>query len=218
MKFTDCPFVSICPGLSQRVERFLGFIGKRYPNPSCALIHKNPYELLCATILSAQCTDKQVNKVTPFLFKEYPNPEALSEADMLRVEEIIKSTGFYHNKAKSLVHMAKAVIERHRGEIPNTLTDLEKLPGVGRKTANVLLGNAFGIPAMVVDTHVLRISNKLSFADSLDPFKVETELVKLVNKSRWTDFSHQVILLGRELCTARSPHCEVCLPELSRVV
>jgi endonuclease-3 len=211
MKFSECPFVSTCPNISTRMERFLDFIGNRYPAPSCALIHKNPYELLCATILSAQCTDKQVNKVTPSLFAKYPDASSLSEADMVKVEEIIKSTGFYHNKAKSLVLMARTVVERHGGVIPAALHDLEKLPGVGRKTANVLLGNAFNTPAVVVDTHVLRISNKLSFADTLDPFKVEMVLVKLVDENRWTDFSHQVILLGRELCTARSPRCESCL-------
>jgi endonuclease-3 len=211
MKYSECPFVSVCTDLALRVERFLNFIERRYPSPSCALIHLNPYELLCATILSAQCTDKQVNKVTPALFAAYPTPASLAEAVLSHVEELIKSTGFYHNKAKSLVAMAKKVTEEHGGEIPRTIEELEKLPGVGRKTANVVLGNAFDTPAMVVDTHVLRISNKLGFADSLDPYKVETELVKLIDRSRWVDFSHQVILLGRELCTARNPRCESCL-------
>jgi endonuclease-3 len=211
MKYTECPYVALCPEISPRVERFLEFIGSRYPDPACALIHLNPFELLCATILSAQCTDKQVNKVTPALFAEYPTPERLAKGDISKVEELIKSTGFYHNKAKSLISMADMVMKKHAGVIPNSLEELEKLPGVGRKTANVLLGNAFSVPAMVVDTHVLRISNKLAFADTLDPYKVELALVKLIDKSRWVDFSHQVILLGRDLCPARSPRCESCL-------
>ncbi|MDR2105256.1 MAG: endonuclease III [Deferribacteraceae bacterium] len=214
MKFSECPSVAICPNLSKRVENFLAFIEKRYPSPTCALIHKNPYELLCATILSAQCTDKQVNKTTPNLFKQYPSPKALSEADITHIEQIVRSTGFYRNKAKALVNMAKAVIERHGGAIPDTLADLEKLPGVGRKTANVLLGNVFNTHALVVDTHVIRITNKLAFVDTLDPLKAELELMKIIDKERWTNFSHQVIFLGRDLCSARSPRCDICLPEL----
>lgn len=210
MTNVECPSVKIIKNKRERVKLFISFLNERYPEPRCELIYNDAFQLTAATILSAQCTDKQVNKVTPLLFEKYPTPEKMAQADIRELEEVIRSTGFYKNKAKNLIGMASAVVLHHNSVVPNTMEELTKLPGVGRKTANVVLGNAYRIPGMVVDTHVLRISNRLGFTKNNDPVKVEKDLEKLVPQKGWVDFSHQVILLGRDLCPARKPHCDRC--------
>lgn len=183
-----------------------------YPDAHCALDHRNPYELTAATILSAQCTDERVNMVTPNLFQRFPDPESLAGARLEEVEEIIRSTGFFRNKAKNLVGMAEAVVERHGGEIPRTMEELKSLPGVGRKTANVVLGNAFGIDeGVVVDTHVQRLSTRLGFTRASSAERIEDDLVALFPRERWTMLSHLLIFHGRQVCVARKPRCGQCL-------
>jgi len=187
-------------------------LAKEYPDAHCELDYRTPLELLCATILSAQCTDKRVNMVTPTLFARYPSASALSEAKPEELEEIIKSTGFFRNKTKSLLGMSAAVVEKHRGEVPRTMAELVKLPGVGRKTANVVLGNAFGIDeGVVVDTHVNRLSNRLALTRESDPVKIEQDLMTLYPKDQWTMLSHLLISHGREVCDAKRPECERCV-------
>jgi len=181
-----------------------------HPDAHCALHHRGAYQLLCATILSAQCTDKMVNTVTPALFERYPDAAALADAVPDELEEVIRSTGFYRSKARSLVGMAGAVVERHRGQIPKTMDELVKLPGVGRKTANVILGNAFDTPGLVVDTHVGRIALRLGLTSETDPVKVEQALCELIEPKDWTQFSHAMIFHGRRICLARNPKCDQC--------
>ena len=184
----------------------------RYPDAHCALDFTNAYELLCATILSAQCTDKRVNMVTPALFARYPDARSLAAARQEDVEELIKSTGFFRNKAKSLIGMATAVVERHAGEVPADMGALVVLPGVGRKTANVILGNAFGRnDGIVVDTHVTRLSNRLALANGTDAVKIERALLPLFPQERWTMLSHLLIEHGRQICDARKPRCGECV-------
>jgi len=183
-----------------------------YPDAHCALDFTNAFELLCATILSAQCTDKRVNMVTPALFKRYPDPQALAEADQGEVEEIIRTTGFFRNKAKSLIGMANGVVRAHGGEVPAEMDALVKLPGVGRKTANVILGNAFGRnDGIVVDTHVTRVTNRLGLASGTDAVKIELELIPLFPQEYWTMISHLFIEHGRQVCVARAPRCGECV-------
>ena len=190
------------------LERLL----ERYPDAHCALDFTNPFELLCATILSAQCTDKRVNMVTPALFARYPDAPSLAAARQEDVEEIIKSTGFFRNKAKSLIGMATALVERHGGEVPADMESLVVLPGVGRKTANVILGNAFGRnDGIVVDTHVTRLSNRLALANGTDAVKIERALLPLFPQERWTMLSHLLIEHGRQVCDAKKPRCGDCL-------
>ena len=197
--------------IKQRTHKIVGRLSREFPDAHCALDHRNAFELVAATILSAQCTDARVNVVTPVLFKAFPSPKALAEADQTTVEEIIKSTGFFRNKAKSLVGMARAVVERHGGQIPDTMDELVKLPGVGRKTANVVLGNAFGKnEGIVVDTHVQRISGLLKLTREKTPEKIELALMPLVPRPKWTVFSHLLILHGRKTCIARRPLCGEC--------
>jgi endonuclease-3 len=205
-----CPLVKLLPNKTKRVQYIVDKLRDLYPDPECALTHLNPFELICATILSAQCTDAQVNKVTPALFDKYPDAKSLAEADIGDVEVLVKSTGFYKNKAKNLVNMAIVLMENHDGKVPDTLEELIRLPGVGRKTANVVLGNAFGTAGMVVDTHVTRLSNRFAFVDTEDAVKIEFELMKIIPKKYWVDFSHQLIFLGREYCVARKPKCDGC--------
>lgn len=194
-----------------RADEIYGILFQQHPDAHCELDHEGPYQLLVATILSAQCTDKRVNMVTPALFEAYPNAEALAAARQEDVEELIRSTGFFRSKAKSLIGMATAVVERHGGEIPSTMDELVKLPGVGRKTANVVLGNAFNInDGVVVDTHVGRIAARLGFTKETDPVKIEQDLMKLFPRERWTLLSHLMIFHGRRICVARRPKCEVC--------
>jgi len=184
----------------------------RYPDAHCALDFRDAFELLCATILSAQCTDKRVNMVTPSLFARYPNANALAAARPEDVEEIIKSTGFFRSKSKSLVGMATALVERHGGEVPADMDALILLPGVGRKTANVILGNAFGRnDCIVVDTHVTRLSNRLGLTTDTDAVKIEQALLPLFPQERWTILSHLLIDHGRQVCDARKPQCGECV-------
>lgn len=195
----------------QRVQRILRSLSKAYPVALCALNHTSPFQLLVATILSAQCTDERVNIVTPALFDRYPTARDLSQADQEQLEELVRSTGFYRNKAKNLIGMAKAVVEQHGGELPRTLPELVALPGVGRKTANVLLGTAFGIPSgIVVDTHVARISYLLGLTASKNAEQIERDLMELVPEKEWINFSHRLIHHGRRICIARRPKCLEC--------
>lgn len=184
---------------------------RAYPDAKCALDFTSPYQLLVATILSAQCTDKRVNMVTPALFARYPDAAALAAAKQEDVEELIKSTGFFRNKAKSLIGMAAALVERHGGAVPAEMDALVVLPGVGRKTANVILGNAFGKnEGIVVDTHVTRLSNRLALTGESDAVKIEQALVPLFPRERWTMLSHLLIEHGRQVCDARVPKCGAC--------
>lgn len=182
-----------------------------YPDAHCALHHANAYQLLVATILSAQCTDARVNMVTPALFARFPDAHALADADPAELEEMIRSTGFFRSKTKSLLGMAGAVVERHGGEIPDEMDALTKLPGVGRKTANVILGNAFAKnEGVVVDTHVTRLSNRLGFTTQQDPVKIEQDLIRQFPREQWTLLSHLLIDHGRAICVARAPKCPQC--------
>jgi endonuclease-3 len=193
------------------VSDLLTRLASTYPNATCALNHRNAFELLVATILSAQCTDKRVNIVTPELFASYPTAAALAEADQADIERIIQSTGFFRSKAKNLIGMAQALVERHGGDVPRDMDALTKLPGVGRKTANVVLGNVFGVnEGVVVDTHVGRLSRRLGLTRHEDPLKVEQDLIPLFPRERWTMLAHYLIEHGRAVCDARKPRCGDC--------
>lgn len=181
-----------------------------YPEAHCALLHQNPWQLLVATILSAQCTDVRVNQVTPRLFKRFPDPASLADAKVAEVEELIRSTGFFRNKAKNLIGCAEALVGSHQGLVPKDLQDLVALPGVGRKTANVVLGNAFEVPGMVVDTHVNRISRRLGWTSARTPERVEEQLCALLPAERWTQAAHVLIFHGRQCCRAQTAWCSVC--------
>ena len=184
-----------------------------YPEALCELSHRNPFELLAATILSAQTTDARVNMVTPVLFENYPDPPTLAQADPHDVEEIIRSTGFYQNKTKSLIGMASALVLRFHGEVPQSLADLVTLPGVGRKTANVVRSVAFGLPGLPVDTHVGRLTQKLGLTQHQDPVKIEMELGSYLSPKDWGPFSLRTILHGRRVCDAKKPLCTACALE-----
>jgi endonuclease-3 len=195
----------------ERAAEVVRLLAAEYPEAACALVHRGPFQLLVATILSAQCTDARVNMVTPDLFQRWPDARALAAAEQEDVEEVVRSTGFYRNKAKNLIGMARALVERHDGEVPPDMDALTPLPGVARKTANVVLGTAFGRnEGVVVDTHVHRISHRLGLSVHHDPNKVERELMDLLPRDGWTDFSHRVILHGRRICGARKPRCGDC--------
>jgi len=183
----------------------------KYPEPGLALHYGNPLELLIAVILSAQCTDARVNEVTAALFRKYKKARDYAAADPAVLEEEIRSTGFYKNKTRSVIACCRKLVADFHGEVPHTLEELTTLPGVGRKTANMVLGNAFGMPSISVDTHVLRVSNRLGLAHSDDPVKVEAELMRQVAKDRWTAFGNAMILHGRETCIARKPRCPECV-------
>jgi endonuclease-3 len=196
---------------TQRLPRLLAALKKLYPNSGCSLKHDGPYQLLVATILSAQCTDQRVNQVTPALFARYPTAGGLAAARPEELEGLIQSTGFYRNKAKSLLGMATALVERHGGKVPAEMEDLVQLPGVGRKTANVVLGNAFGQnEGIVVDTHVARLSQRLGLTRHSDPVKIEQDLMALVPREDWTLWAHLLIDHGRKVCQARRPRCGEC--------
>jgi endonuclease III len=186
-------------------------LGDEYPDARCELDHRNPYELLAATILSAQCTDARVNMVTPALFARYPAPEDLAAADPEDVEELVHSTGFYKNKTRSLIGMAQALVERHGGEVPGAMRELVRVPGVGRKTANVVRSVALGLPGLPVDTHVLRLSARLGLTTETDPVKVEHVLNPMIPASERGRFSLLLILHGRRVCVARRPRCHDCV-------
>ena len=194
-----------------RIAAILKALDEAYPNAECALTHRSPWELLVATILSAQCTDVRVNMVTPELFRRFPTPQKMAKATLPELEALIRTTGFYHNKAKSIQGAARKVVEEFGGQVPQTLTELITLPGVARKTANVVLGVCFGkAEGVVVDTHVFRISRRLGLAKGNTPEKVEQELMKILPKIRWIGFSHQIIDHGRQVCEARKPKCDRC--------
>ncbi len=185
---------------------------RAYPEAHCELDHETPLQLLMATILSAQCTDRRVNMVTPLLFQTFPTAAALADAPREKLEEIIKSTGFFRNKAKSLIGLGKALVERHNGEVPDTMAALVQLPGVGRKTANVILGNAFRKnEGVVVDTHVGRLSLRLGLSKEKDPVKLEQDLMPLFPREDWALLAHVLIFHGRRVCDARAPKCEICV-------
>jgi endonuclease-3 len=195
----------------ERVRPIIRKLKRRYPKAICSLEHRDPLQLLVATILSAQCTDERVNIVTKTLFREYKTARDYADADPEVLAEQIKSTGFFRNKTKSIIGMAQSLVAEHGGEVPRTMEELVRLPGVGRKTANVVLGNAFGInEGVVVDTHVKRISNRLAFTKRKEPDKIELDLMDLVPRSEWTLFPHLMIHHGRATCQARKPKCEVC--------
>ncbi|HYV36413.1 MAG TPA: endonuclease III [Gemmataceae bacterium] len=196
--------------LQQRTSKILKALAKLYPDAHCALHYNNPLQLLVATILSAQCTDTRVNMVTPALFKRYPNAAAFANADQGELEKAIQSTGFFRNKARSIKACCQALVEKHGGDVPGTLDQLIPLSGIGRKTANVILGNAFGVPGITVDTHVGRLSRRLKLTKEEDAVKVEFGLMKLVPKKDWTMFSHRLIFHGRQVCFARKPACSKC--------
>jgi endonuclease-3 len=196
----------------QRAPEILARLRVAYPEARCALEHRNAFELLCATILSAQCTDARVNLVTPTLFAAYPTPEALGRARPEDVEAIIKSTGFFRNKTRSLIGMAQALVADHGGEVPRTMEQLRVLPGVGRKTANVILGNAFALnEGITVDTHVARLSRLLGLTGHDDPTKIEHDLMPLFPRDAWGLLSHLLIFHGRQVCIARRPRCGECV-------
>jgi endonuclease-3 len=195
-----------------RAPEILTRLRAAYPDARCALDHRGAFELLCATILSAQCTDVRVNLVTPVLFGRYPTPEALARAKQADVEDIIRSTGFFRNKARSLIGMAQALVADHGGEVPRTMEQLRSLPGVGRKTANVILGNAYGInEGITVDTHVTRLSRLLGLTRHADPVKIEQDLMALFPQDQWALLSHLLIFHGRQICVARRPRCQDCV-------
>ena len=183
---------------------------KEYPNVKCELDFKTPYQLLVATVLSAQCTDKRVNEVTPELFKKFGTPLKMSSAKQKDIERIIKSAGFFRVKAKNIKGLSKEIVNEYKGKVPNNLDDLVKLPGVGRKTANVVLGHAFGIPGITVDTHFGRLSRRFGWTNSMNPVKVEFEVQKLIPEKEWTNLSQRLIWHGRRICTARKPKCGIC--------
>ncbi len=194
-----------------RVAEILGRLEGMYPGATCALRHQSPWQLLVATILSAQCTDKRVNEVTPGLFEKYPTPRDFAAVRPETLANDIRSTGFFNNKAKSLVGAAKKVVSEFGGEVPRSMEEMLTIPGVARKTANVVLGTAYGIPSgIVVDTHVQRIAGRLDLTGNTDPVKIEQDLMKIVPKEKWILFSHEVILHGRALCQARTPKCAEC--------
>jgi endonuclease-3 len=196
----------------ERAAAIFTLLEAEYPEAHCELDYQDPYQLAVATILSAQTTDERVNQVTPTLFDRYPDPTALANASQPDVEEIIRTTGFFRNKAKNVIGFARAVVAEHAGQVPRTMAELAALPGVGRKTANVILGNAFGIDeGVVVDTHVNRLSNRLRFTSEETPEKIEQDLMALFPKERWTLLAHLLIWHGRRVCDARRPRCEACV-------
>ncbi|MEE1245805.1 MAG: endonuclease III [Acutalibacteraceae bacterium] len=194
----------------QRAISAVEALKKEYPEAICSLNYSDEFQLLAATRLSAQCTDARVNIVTPALFKKYPTVEAFAEAEVADVEELIRSCGFYRTKAKDLVEMAKKIISDFGGKVPDNIEDLTSLPGVGRKTANLICGDIFGKPAVVADTHLIRISNLLGLVETKDPFKVEMQLKELLPAEESNDFCHRCVLHGRAVCIARRPDCENC--------
>ncbi len=194
-----------------RLTAILTALDQLYPHATCALDHRNAWELLVATILSAQCTDERVNMVTPQLFARFPSPEAMAKADVAEVAEIVRSTGFFNNKAKNIVGAAKRIVSDFGGEVPRDMEKLLTVPGAARKTANVVLGTAFGIPSgVVVDTHVTRIAQRLELTREKTPEKIEQDLMRILPRERWILFSHQVIHFGRDICKARKPECGRC--------
>ncbi len=198
------------PATRDRMARILRTLAGATPTSQVELVHRTPFELLVATILSAQSTDAMVNRVTPTLFQRYREPADFARAPVARLERLIRPTGFYRAKARNLIACARALLARFQGIVPRTMDELVSLPGVGRKTANVVLGNAFAVPAVVVDTHVRRVANRLGFTASTDPDRIEQDLQHLIPRRQWTTGSQALLLHGRYVCTARAPHCDRC--------
>jgi len=196
--------------MEKRVKKIIQVLGKEYPDARTALHFKNPLELLVATVLSAQCTDARVNKVTESLFKKYHTAQDYAQADLQELEGDVRPTGFYRNKAKAIKGFCTALVKRFEGQVPSNLEDLVSLPGIGRKTANLVLGEAFGTPGIVVDTHVLRLAGRIGLTEQSDPTNAEFDLMKIVPRNEWTRFSNLLILHGRAVCTSRSPHHGEC--------
>jgi len=196
--------------LKKRTDKIRKILRTIYPDVKTPLRHQSPFQLLVATILSAQCTDKQVNRVTGVLFEHLKTPADFAGTPLKTLEKYIHSTGFYHNKAKNIKNCSQKILDSHNGRVPQSLQELVKLPGVGRKTANVVLGSAFNTPGMVVDTHVARISGRLGLTENKDAVKIEFDLMKIVPQRAWSDFSLQLVFFGRETCSARSPKCPTC--------
>jgi endonuclease-3 len=200
------------PDLKKRAAEVNKRLDKAYPDARVELDFTNPFELLIATILAAQSTDVRVNIVTKSLFRKYPNPQAFANASQVEMETDVKQTGFFRNKAKAVIACSKAIVEKHGGEVPRTIEELVELPGVGRKTANVVLGNAMGIEAgIIVDTHVTRLSGRLGVTKHVDPVEIEQDLMKVVPRGEWTKFANRLILHGRRICVARKPLCDQCV-------
>jgi endonuclease-3 len=196
--------------LRKRARKIVSLLRKRYPNAMTALRFSAPHELLVATVLAAQCTDKKVNEVTSNLFSRYKSPYDFARARRSTLENAIKPTGFFRNKARSIIELSKDLVEKHDGEVPDTMEDLVDLRGVGRKTANVVLAGAFGKPGVIVDTHMIRVANRLGLTDKKDPTRIEFELMGILPKRVWGQFSFMIVLHGREVCRARSPLCHIC--------
>lgn len=199
--------------MQSNVRAIVKLLEKEYPENQSALRHRNPFQLLVATILSAQCTDERVNKVTPGLFSRYKTPADFAKASQGDMENEIRSTGFYKNKARNIIACSKEIEEKCGGKVPDKMDELTKLPGIGRKTANVILGNAYGIPGIVVDTHVIRLSYRMGFTKNTDPVKIEFDLMEQVKKQDWVHFSNALIFHGRKVCIARKPKCDICIVE-----
>jgi endonuclease-3 len=201
----------VSPHRKAQAARVLERLKADYPGATCALENETPFELLVATILSAQCTDARVNMVTPELFRRWPDAKAMAKAPIPQLEKVIQSTGFYHNKAKNIKAASQAMVDRHGGDVPRDIEAMVALPGVGRKTANVVLGTAFGMATgVVVDTHVARLSKRLGLTDHTDAVKIEQDLMQLIPQNEWVDFSHRMIFHGRQICMARNPNCPGC--------
>jgi len=194
----------------ERVIEAVRLLEKLYPDAVCSLEYKDPFQLLIATRLSAQCTDARVNLVTPALFAEFPTAEKMAKAPISRIEELIKTCGLYKTKAKDLIEIGKGITERFGGKVPDTIEELTTLSGVGRKTANLVCGDIYGKPAVVTDTHFIRLCNRLGFVDTFEPLKVENEMRKLLPPEKSNDFCHRAVLFGRDICTARIAYCERC--------
>ena len=199
------------PALPGRAARVLEALEQRYPEPQSLLTYRNAWELLAATVLAAQCTDARVNQVTPEFFRRWPSPRALAGAKREEVEDVIRSTGFYHNKAKNLLAAAEKIEIQHQGNVPCSMEELVRLPGVARKTANIVLWGAFGInEGLAVDTHVRRVSGRLGLTEHTDPVRIEQDLMRLFPRESWGDVNHRLVWFGRDVCGARKPRCEVC--------
>lgn len=195
----------------ERAEAAVKLLEQLYPDAVCSLEYTDAFQLLIATRLSAQCTDKRVNMVTPALFDEFPDARSMASADLSRVEELIKTCGLYKTKAKDLIGIGKMITEEYGGVVPDTVEELTRLPGVGRKTANLVCGDIYGKPAVVTDTHFIRLCNRLGLVDTTDPLKVETEMRRLLPPDKSNDFCHRTVLFGRDICTARKANCDECV-------
>ena len=194
----------------EKLNRIIELLEIEYPDAICSLVAKDPFHLLVATRLSAQCTDARVNLITPELFAKFPTPETFSEATIEQIEELIKSCGLYHSKAKDLVALGKVLVENFNSKVPDTMEELTSLPGIGRKTANLILGDVFGKPAVVTDTHFIRLCNRMGFVSTKEPRKVEDAMRKLLPPDKSNDFCHRTVLHGRAVCSSRAPKCDIC--------